>query len=138
MREQREKEEMQAMRELHSAEVDALRRRLSYLEAQSRHGEPPVIRSPYRSSSAHAESSYQPHHASLQPVPQPQYGGGSQYANGKGREHPSPAESESQPPVRIYTDRFSFARPMEGMDETPLPIKSQRKQHMVFPRAQYG
>ncbi|KJA26678.1 hypothetical protein HYPSUDRAFT_213227 [Hypholoma sublateritium FD-334 SS-4] len=140
MREQREKEEMQAMRELHSAEVDALRRRLSYLEAQNRHVDPPAMRTPYRSSSAHAESSYQPHHASLQPVPQTQYGGSSnQYSNGKGREHASPADSEPQPPVRIYTDRsFSFARPMEGMDETPLPIKSQRKQHMVFPRAQYG
>jgi hypothetical protein len=177
LREQREKEELQAMRELHSAEVDALRRRLSYLETQNRHSDTSNVAQPTASSSmlphypphpAHAESSYLPH-PQLHPHPHAQgpprdgdvdtenswqsrqqryssvpYQYPTVNGNGHGAQSSaSPVEPEppaKEPPVRIYTDRsFTFRMPGKDRDdEVPLPIKSQRKQYMVFPRAQYG
>ncbi|KAF8200122.1 hypothetical protein BJ912DRAFT_1054513 [Pholiota molesta] len=160
LREQREKEELQAMRELHSAEVDALRRRLSYLETQNRHSDTthadssylphpqlhphsphPHAQGPPRDGDVDTENSWQSRQQRYSSVPY-------QYPTANGNGHgaqssASPVEPEppaKEPPVRIYTDRsFTFRMPGKDRDdEVPLPIKSQRKQYMVFPRAQYG
>jgi hypothetical protein len=165
-REQRDKEELQALRELHSAEVDALRRRLYYLESQNRLPESSTSASAsarYRSSSsnsAQGENSHRNHHHISAPVPKDRNDEGpstsrQQHPHPNGHSKASPVEETSSslsspsrtavtaktpmptptPPERTY----SFALPnRERDDEIPLPIKSQRKQHIMFPRPSFG
>jgi len=163
-REQRDKEELQALRELHSAEVDALRRRLYYLESQNRLPESSTSASAsarYRSSSsnsAQGENSHRHHHHISAPVPRDRSDEGpptsrQQHPHPNGHSQASSVEETSlsspsrtavtaktpmptpTPPERTY----SFALPnRERDDEIPLPIKSQRKQHIMFPRPSFG
>lgn len=163
-REQRDKEELQALRELHSAEVDALRRRLYYLESQNRHPESSTSASAsarYRSSSSnspHGENGHRHHHHISAPVPRDRSDEGSstsrqQYPHSNEHSQISPVEEASsssssrtavtgKTPMLTPTPTertYSFALPnRERDDEIPLPIKSQRKQHIMFPRPSYG
>lgn len=162
-REQRDKEELQALRELHSAEVDALRRRLYYLESQNRHPEStsPSASARYRSSSsnsAHGENSHRHNHHISAPIPRDRNDEGSPSSPQK--HHPPSEHSQVSPveeassssssrtavtgknpmPTPTPSERtYSFALPTrERDDEIPLPIKSQRKQHIMFPRPSFG
>ena len=163
-REQRDKEELQALRELHSAEVDALRRRLYYLESQNRLPESSTSASAsarYRSSSsnsAQGENSHRHHNHISAPVPRDRNDEGpstsrQQHPHPNGRSQASPVEetplsSPSRTAVTAKTPMptptppertYSYALPnRERDDEIPLPIKSQRKQHIMFPRPSFG
>lgn len=150
---QREKEEMEAMRQLHSAEVDALRRRLSYLESQNRYFDgmisgggikqrerSPSVHSHYHrpsrsrhgdrerlfdstSTSVHNGHVHTPTRARRSPVSTE----GVDHANGaKTNPTTTPTPSEHS---------FSFR---DRAEDVPLPIKSQRKHHISFPRPQVG
>jgi hypothetical protein len=159
-REQRDKEELQALRELHSAEVDALRRRLYYLESQNRHPESSGSASTrHRSSSSNSgqgEGSHHGHHQNLSaPVPRGRNDDGPSPSRQR-YPHPkevSPVEDASSSsalktvaavktptPTPTPSERtYSFTRSVgERDDEIPLPIKSQRKQHIMFPRPSFG
>ncbi|CAA7263915.1 unnamed protein product [Cyclocybe aegerita] len=173
VREQRDKEEMEAMRQLHSAEVDALRRRLSYLESQHRHGESSSSSATrYRSSSAHSlhfdsGSSHLSAPVLGEPVENgrlsrqryhqpngrfsPSYSGPGDSADTSSSHAFSPLlrttnpgdapESGGAMPTPTPSERsYSFTRPGLDIDEDmPLPIKSQRKQHiMALARAHLG
>jgi len=162
-KEQRDKEELQALRELHSAEVDALRRRLYFLESQNRHPESNTSVSAnarYRSTSsnsAHGENNLHHHHHISAPVPRDRNEGPTnnrqKYPHTSEHSQVSPVEEVASspssrtavtakkpiptptPPERTY----SFTLPSrERDDEIPLPIKSQRKQHIMFPRPSFG
>ncbi|KAH9476553.1 hypothetical protein JR316_0010465 [Psilocybe cubensis] len=166
-REQRDKEEIMALRQLHSAEVDALRRRLSYLESQSRY----LDSDRYRSSSHHEEyhisapvgndhhyhneggrhsRSRQPafHSASARVHRSPVVGDGDQPHSqshtpvpdrDRNGTGPSSSSSSNPMPTPLNSERsFSFTRPgTDREDDIPLPIKSQRK-HMFATRATFG
>jgi len=163
-REQRDKEELQALRELHSAEVDALRKRLYFLESQNRHPESSTSASAnarYRSTPSnptHGENNLRHHHHISAPVPRDHNEEGpsnnrQKYPHTSEHSQVSPVEEVASttpsrtpvttkkpmptptPPGRTY----SFALPSrERDDEIPLPIKSQRKQHIMFPRPSFG
>lgn len=153
----REKEEMQAMRQLHSAEVDALRRRLSYLESQNTSIDPAssFVGTQHRSSSVHTirdeaecqlSSAEAPRH-----VHPPRHSSSvgrnflSTSGSGQGDIARTPSldsisSANPRPGTSAPAERsFTFARPgHERDDELPLPIKSQRKQHISFPRSTFS
>ncbi|KAF8886686.1 hypothetical protein CPB84DRAFT_1537788 [Gymnopilus junonius] len=138
LRVQREKEEMEAIRQLHSAEVDALRRRLSYLESQNRYFESGVkLRE--RSASLHGGSNGHTIHTptrtrspapmeGVAPTPGASIAGGARGENGA-KTNPTPTPTSER--------TYSFSRE-RGEDDLPLPIKSQRKHHISFPRPHFG
>jgi len=123
-KERRERQEMEEMRRLHVAEVDALRRRLSYLESQNRYLENQAqssghhnqnSSSKFRSSSTHPDDRRN-------------------LSNRLGETSSSSKDRASTPAASERN--YSFSRP-DREDELPLPIKSQRK-NISFPRPSFG
>ncbi|PPQ96228.1 hypothetical protein CVT26_005601 [Gymnopilus dilepis] len=134
LRSQREKEEMEAIRQLHSAEVDALRRRLSYLESQNRFFEAGGVVMRERSTSVVAKGSNG--HGTLTPTRTRNHSigpmdGVESTAEGGAKTNPTPTPTSER--------TYSFTREGGEGDNMPLPsIKSQRKHHIAFPRAPFG
>ncbi|KAF9547398.1 hypothetical protein CPC08DRAFT_823657 [Agrocybe pediades] len=135
-KERRERQEMEEMRRLHVAEVDALRRRLSYLESQTRYFETQQA----QAQSSHGHGGAGGHHGHGQGHSL-NHGHASGSGSGMANHRSSSTHSEDRrkdgatTPSTVSERSYAFTRPEP--DELPLPIKSQRK-NLSFPRPNYG
>ncbi|PPQ81955.1 hypothetical protein CVT25_014684 [Psilocybe cyanescens] len=139
-REHRDKEEMLAMRQLHSAEVDALRRRLSYLESQNRYLDSVNSNNDrHRSSSAHSGhgDGHGGYHISTPIVGDHHSDGGrhsrqrNPYSSASARIHHSPVAGEADHPHTHTPGSSSGDRTGAGASNSssnlmPTPAHSER------------
>ena len=141
-REQRTREEMRALRYLHNAEVDSLRRRLAYLESQS-HDQPvkgcdtrrAAAEPSYRSGQTHQSSGNRStipprlgdkqHHFPDDQMPSSSIVGSLR--------SPDPPVPEPFSNGNGFSGRlFSTNRSRNDMEQdSPLPSKTQRKSHII-------